>query len=224
MSPSPDPSTYYRRGFGLAAEVHDDLSADYDGRVVDLLKSQRLHARRRRRHDPARPRVRVLLRRRARGGVRLPDAAQIPRPAHLPRRRDHPQPARQRPAARDGDRDPRAPEPTGAFDFSRITPEDVVILPAFGVTIDDFAALRDARLHARRHDVRLGAQRLEARRELRARRIHGAHPRQVLPRGDARDGVAGAEVSRRPLPDRPQHGRSADRLRLHRGARVGRRR
>ena len=34
------------------------------------------------------------------------------------------------------------PEPTGAFDFSGITPEDVVIMPAFGVTIDDFSALR----------------------------------------------------------------------------------
>src|SRR5581483_9117064 len=35
------------------------------------------------------------------------------------------------------------PEPTGAFDFSCIAPEDVVIMPAFGVTIDDFAALRE---------------------------------------------------------------------------------
>src|SRR6185437_7046285 len=33
-------------------------------------------------------------------------------------------------------------EPTGAFDFSGIAPGDVVILPAFGVTIDDFNALR----------------------------------------------------------------------------------
>src|SRR6185369_2237632 len=30
-----------------------------------------------------------------------------------------------------------------AFDFARIGAEDVVILPAFGVTIDDFAALRE---------------------------------------------------------------------------------
>jgi 4-hydroxy-3-methylbut-2-enyl diphosphate reductase len=30
----------------------------------------------------------------------------------------------------------------GAFDFSGIHSEDVVIMPAFGVTIDDFAALR----------------------------------------------------------------------------------
>ena len=73
-----------------------------------LAEVERLHARRRRRHDPSRARVRFLLRRRARGGVRVPDAAQIPRPAHRARRRDHPQPARQRSAAGDGDRDPLA--------------------------------------------------------------------------------------------------------------------
>jgi 4-hydroxy-3-methylbut-2-enyl diphosphate reductase len=31
----------------------------------------------------------------------------------------------------------------GAFDFSGVLPEDVVIMPAFGVTIADFAALRE---------------------------------------------------------------------------------
>jgi len=35
-------------------------------------------------------------------------------------------------------------EATGEFDFSAITPEDVVILPAFGVTLGDFHRLRDA--------------------------------------------------------------------------------
>jgi 4-hydroxy-3-methylbut-2-enyl diphosphate reductase len=32
--------------------------------------------------------------------------------------------------------------PAGEFDFRRITPDDVVILPAFGVTVGDFARLR----------------------------------------------------------------------------------
>ena len=36
---SPDASTYFRKGFGLKTEVRDELAADYDGRVVDLLKS-----------------------------------------------------------------------------------------------------------------------------------------------------------------------------------------
>jgi 4-hydroxy-3-methylbut-2-enyl diphosphate reductase len=31
----------------------------------------------------------------------------------------------------------------GRFDFSSVTPDDVVILPAFGVTLDDFARLRE---------------------------------------------------------------------------------
>jgi len=34
------------------------------------------------------------------------------------------------------------PSADGDFDFSHVTPDDVVILPAFGVTIDDFNALR----------------------------------------------------------------------------------
>jgi len=33
--------------------------------------------------------------------------------------------------------------PAAAFDFSVVTPDDVVIMPAFGVTIEDFARLRD---------------------------------------------------------------------------------
>lgn len=35
------------------------------------------------------------------------------------------------------------PDAEGAFDFSGITPEDVVILPAFGVTLHDFERLRE---------------------------------------------------------------------------------
>ncbi|MEN9791607.1 MAG: hypothetical protein RLZZ63_1265, partial [Gemmatimonadota bacterium] len=32
-----DESTYFRKGFGLKAEVQQTLTADYDGRLVDLL-------------------------------------------------------------------------------------------------------------------------------------------------------------------------------------------
>src|SRR3954463_8823218 len=39
--PNPaDASTYFRKGFGLKSEVQDDLAADYDGRVVDLLRER----------------------------------------------------------------------------------------------------------------------------------------------------------------------------------------
>src|SRR6476469_8313169 len=40
MTPPAEPSTYFRKGFGLQSEVRDELAADYDGRVVDLLRSQ----------------------------------------------------------------------------------------------------------------------------------------------------------------------------------------
>jgi 4-hydroxy-3-methylbut-2-enyl diphosphate reductase len=35
------------------------------------------------------------------------------------------------------------PTPEGEFDFTEVTPEDVVILPAFGVTKDDFETLKE---------------------------------------------------------------------------------
>jgi 4-hydroxy-3-methylbut-2-en-1-yl diphosphate reductase len=143
MSPSSDPSTtYYRRGFGLAADVRDDLSADYDGRVVDLLKANdytlvvgdvtiRLarefgfcygveraveYAYQTRRKFPER---RIVL---------------VGEIIHNPHVNDR---------LREMGIEILLPGKTG-FDFSSLTPADVVILPAFGVTIDDFAALRDA--------------------------------------------------------------------------------
>src|SRR5918911_3950737 len=39
MAP-PEPSTYFRKGFGLRAEVESTLSADYSGRLVDLLRER----------------------------------------------------------------------------------------------------------------------------------------------------------------------------------------
>src|ERR687889_1201802 len=37
---APDQSTYYRRGFGLKSEVEGTLAADYNGRLVDLLRER----------------------------------------------------------------------------------------------------------------------------------------------------------------------------------------
>src|SRR5688500_13726 len=36
---SPD-TTYFRKGFGLKAAVQDELATDYDGRLVDLLRTR----------------------------------------------------------------------------------------------------------------------------------------------------------------------------------------
>src|SRR5436190_16156089 len=35
-----DPSTYFRKGFGLKTEVQDELAADYSGRLVDLMRAR----------------------------------------------------------------------------------------------------------------------------------------------------------------------------------------
>ncbi len=190
--PSSEPSTYFRKGFGLKAEVQDDLAADYDGQLVDRLKAEN--------YTLTVGDVTIRLAREFGFCYGVERAVEY---AYQTRRKF---PDRKVFLVGEIIHNPlvngrltemgveilERPEPTGAFDFSRIRADDVVIMPAFGVTIDDFAALRDDRLRARRHDVRLGAQRLEARRDVRARRLHRADPRQVLPRGDARDGVAGA--------------------------------
>ena len=101
---------------------------------------------------------------------------------------------------------------TGAIDT--LGADDVVILPAFGVTMADAAAARTSRLHADRHDLRLGAERLEERPALRRERLHGGHSRQGVARGNPGDGVAGGRV-RRPLPRRLRRRRGRGRLRLH---------
>jgi 4-hydroxy-3-methylbut-2-enyl diphosphate reductase len=143
-APNPtDASTYFRKGFGLKAAVQDELAAAYDGQIVDQLKANdftmvvgdvtiRLarefgfcygveraveYAYQTRRKFPDK---RILLV----GEI-------IHNPLVNGRLREM------------GIEILSRPEPAdGTFDFSGISPEDVVIMPAFGVTIDDFAALR----------------------------------------------------------------------------------
>ena len=117
----------------------------------------------------------------------------LSRSPRVPDRRNHPQPARQRKAAGDGH---PLPERRARNSSTRSAPDDVVILPAFGVTVAMLAAARSARLHADRHDLRLGAQRLEERPPLRRGRLHVDHPRQGVARGNAGDRVAGGAVRR----------------------------
>ena len=128
----------------------------------------------------------------------------FPDRARLPDRRDHPQPARQRAAAR---RWASGFSATTRRRLDALGPDDVVILPAFGVTMAMLRAARSARLHAGRHDLRLGAERLEERPALRRGRLHLGHPRQGLARGNAGHRLAGGRV-RRPLPGRVRRRRS----------------
>ena len=78
----------------------------------------------------------------------------------------------------------------------RLGPEDVVILPAFGITVQDMPRFLGAWLHAGRHDLRLGAQRVEERRPLRAGRLHRRHSRQGEARRDACDRVQALKYPR----------------------------
>jgi 4-hydroxy-3-methylbut-2-enyl diphosphate reductase len=138
-----DPSTYFRKGFGLKADVQEELAADYDGRVVDLLRHQeytltvgdttiRLAREFGFCYGVERAVEYAYQTRRKFPGRRIYLVGEI---IHNPlvnnRLREM------------GVEILERPEPTGAFDFSGIAPEDVVLMPAFGVTIDDFAALRE---------------------------------------------------------------------------------
>src|SRR4051812_7205524 len=139
--PSPtDPSTYFRKGFGLKSEVQDELAADYDGRIVDYLRS----------HDYT-LRVGDVTVRLAREfgfcyGVeraveyayqtrrKFPDhriylVGEIIHNPHVNAR------------LRDMGIEILLPR-DGQFDFAGVKPDDAVILPAFGVTIHDFEQLR----------------------------------------------------------------------------------
>jgi 4-hydroxy-3-methylbut-2-enyl diphosphate reductase len=150
MSPSPpnpsDASTYFRKGFGLKSEVQDDLAADYDGRIVDLLKTQEyvltvgdltIHLAREFGFCYGVERA-VEYAYQARR--KFPDrqiylVGEIIHNPHVNQRLEEMGVViLERKARGDG------PE---EFDFSMVKPEDVVIMPAFGVTIEDFTALRE---------------------------------------------------------------------------------
>ncbi|HEX6060334.1 MAG TPA: 4-hydroxy-3-methylbut-2-enyl diphosphate reductase [Gemmatimonadaceae bacterium] len=138
---SPDQNaTYFRKGFGLKSEVQETLAADYTGDLVDQLRANdfsltvgdvtiRLarefgfcygveraveYAYQTRRKFPDR---RILL------------AGEIIHNPHVNAR------------LQEMGIEFLVPGAAG-FDFSTVRAEDVVILPAFGVTVEDFARLR----------------------------------------------------------------------------------
>src|SRR3954447_19623499 len=138
-------STYFRKGFGLKGEVEETLAADYDGSLVDLLRSRdhtltvsgvtvRLarefgfcygveraveYAYQTRRKFPDR---RILL------------VGEIIHNPHVNRRLGEMGIEILAPG-QDADGKP-------VFDYARVSESDVVILPAFGVTVRDFETLR----------------------------------------------------------------------------------
>src|SRR5215213_6580509 len=141
-SPS-EPSTYFRKGFGLKTEVQGQLASDYAGDIVDLLRS----------HDFKLTVGDVTIRLAREFGFcygveRAVDYAYQTRRKFPDRRVVLVGEIIHNPHVNDRLREMGVeilmrPEPTGSFDFSSITSEDVVLMPAFGVTIGDFAALRE---------------------------------------------------------------------------------
>jgi 4-hydroxy-3-methylbut-2-enyl diphosphate reductase len=137
---APDP-TYFRKGFGLKQDVEATLSADYSGRIVDLLRARdyRLTA----------------------GDVTVRLAHEfgfcygVERAVEYAYQTRHKFPDRRVFLVGEIIHNPHVNQrlremgieilmPTdGVFDYSGITSDDVVILPAFGVTISDFQTLRD---------------------------------------------------------------------------------
>ena len=140
MASTENSVTYYRKGFGLKADVEAELASDYSGRLVDLLRERdyvltvgdvtvRLaqefgfcygveravdYAYQTRRKFPDR---RIFL------------AGEIIHNPHVNAK------------LRDMGIEFLGALGTG-FDYGRVEPNDVVILPAFGVTIQDFETLR----------------------------------------------------------------------------------
>jgi 4-hydroxy-3-methylbut-2-enyl diphosphate reductase len=142
MSPADEPSTYFRKGFGLKAEVQDELAGDYNGHLVDLLRSQdytltvgavtiRLAREFGFCYGVERAVEYAYQTRRKFPDRRMVLAGEIIHNPHVNKR-----------LTEMGIEILSRPEPTDAFDFSSIGPDDVVILPAFGVTTGDFESLR----------------------------------------------------------------------------------
>jgi 4-hydroxy-3-methylbut-2-enyl diphosphate reductase len=134
--------TYYRKGFGLKAAIEGQLTADYHSAVVEQFRANDFRL-------TAGPLTFLLARefgfcygvdraveyayetRRKFPDKRLFLVGEIIHNPHVNAKlRDMGVVFLER-------------SPAGAFDFSVVTPDDVVIMPAFGVTVEDFARLRD---------------------------------------------------------------------------------
>jgi 4-hydroxy-3-methylbut-2-enyl diphosphate reductase len=136
------PATYFRKGFGLKAEVQSELSSDYNGRVVDALRE----------HDYTLVVDDVTIRLAKEFGFCY-GVERAVEYAYQTRRKF---PDRRLLLVGEIIHNPHVNaklrgmgieildlHPDGTVDFSEILPEDVVILPAFGVTIEAFQTLRE---------------------------------------------------------------------------------
>ncbi len=142
---TPIEPTYFRKGFGLKAEVEEELATDYDGRLVDLLRE--------RDYSLTAGDVTVRLAREfgfCYGVERAVDYAYQTRRKFPDRRiflageiihNPHINHKLREMGVIFLTHDTTRKE--SSFDFSQVQPADVVILPAFGVTVTDFERLRE---------------------------------------------------------------------------------
>src|SRR5215208_2093949 len=132
---SPDqPTTYFRKGFGLKADVQGELSADYNGRLVDTLRE----------NDYTLVVEDVTIRLAKEFGF----CYGVERAVEYAYQTHRKFPDRRLLLVGEIIHNPHVneklramgieilePDASGVFDFGVIRPEDVVSLPAFGVTI-----------------------------------------------------------------------------------------
>jgi 4-hydroxy-3-methylbut-2-enyl diphosphate reductase len=136
----PSDTTYFRKGFGLKAEVQEELASDYDGRLVDLLRE--------REYSLTAGDVTVRLAKEfgfCYGVERAVEYAYQTRRKFPDRRIYLVGEIIHNPHVnaklREMGVEILVPGEVG-FDYSVVRPEDVVIMPAFGVTMADFETLR----------------------------------------------------------------------------------
>ena len=137
----PSDSTYFRKGFGLKTAVQDELASDYDGRLVDALRANeytltagdvtvRLAKEFGFCYGVERSVEYAYQTRRKFPDKRIFLVGEIIHNPHVNSK------------LREMGIEILAPSESGVFDYSVVKPEDVVIMPAFGVTIADFETLR----------------------------------------------------------------------------------
>src|SRR3954469_12605528 len=133
--------TYFRKGFGLKNAIADRLTADYHSAVVEKLKENGYSL-------TAEPLTFLLAREFGfcYGVDRAVEYAYETRTKFPERRLFLVGEIIHNPHVNEKLRDMGvtllAHRPHGEFDFGAVTPDDVVIMPAFGVTIGDFQRLR----------------------------------------------------------------------------------
>jgi 4-hydroxy-3-methylbut-2-enyl diphosphate reductase len=140
MPSSSDSSTYFRKGFGLKGEVEGELASDYSGQIVDYLRA----------HDYTLVEGSVTIRLAREFGFcygveRAVEYAYQTRRKFPDRRLYLVGEIIHNPHVNTRLREMGVEilmQGERGFDFTGLRPDDVVILPAFGVTIGDFSALR----------------------------------------------------------------------------------